>query len=54
LGSLSLKDSYKQQQSQWQHALQLNLKKLNCRYLEISAAFPLIEQLNRSWPDGEH
>lgn len=54
LGSSALKDSYRQQQSQWHQALQLNLKKLNCRYLEISAALPLIEQLNRSWPDGEH
>ncbi len=54
LGSSALQDSYRQQQSQWHQALQLNLKKLNCRYLEISAALPLIEQLNRSWPDGEH
>ncbi|WP_233078251.1 DUF58 domain-containing protein [Rheinheimera soli] len=54
LGSSTLKDSYRHQQHQWQQALQLNLKKLNCRYLEISAALPLIEQLNRSWPDGEH
>jgi uncharacterized protein (DUF58 family) len=54
LGSSALKDSYQLQQNQWQQALQLNLKKLNCRYLAISAALPLIEQLNRSWPDGEH
>ncbi len=54
LGSSALKNAYQQQQLQWQQNLQLNLKKLNCRYLEISAALPLIEQLNRSWPDGEH
>ena len=51
LTSSRIRQHYQQRQHQAQQSVQQQLKQLGCRYLAISAAEPLVQQLTRSWHD---
>lgn len=52
LGSSSKRLHYLQQQQQSQHQLKTQFKQLGCRFMQLSSAEPLLQQLNRNWGYG--
>jgi len=52
LGAQQQRTLYEQQQMQQQQQLKTNFAQLGCRFLTLSSAEPLLNQLNRSWGYG--
>ncbi|MBZ9611697.1 DUF58 domain-containing protein [Rheinheimera maricola] len=49
LGSQALKQRYANQQHAFQQQLQLHISQLGCKWLPVSAAEPVLSQLERKW-----